>query len=122
MPLNTYVIQVSNRLLDESVPVQSLKQTIMHELLHTCTGCMNHGKTWKDYADRVNKAYGYDVSRTTSAKSLGVDTENIRKDIKHQFVCKNCGQVINRTRESNFTKNYQHYKCGICNGKFKKVF
>ena len=44
------------------------------------------------------------------------------KAIKHQFRCKCCGKVYSRTRESNFTKNYQNYRCGVCNGEFDKLF
>lgn len=117
---DTYRIQVSNRLLEDYVPEKSVKQVIIHEILHTCKGCLNHGKTWKRYAELVNETYGYDISRTASASALGVNTDQI--NIKHQFVCKNCGKVINRMRESKFTKNYQHYSCGRCGGDFEKIF
>ena len=117
---DTYTIEISNRLLEDYVPEKSLMQVIIHELLHTCEGCMNHGKTWKRYAELVNETYGYDVSRTDSASGLGVNTEQI--GVKHQFKCKCCGQVINRMRESKFTRNYQRYVCGKCGGDFEKIF
>ena len=59
--------------------MNGLKNTIIHELLHTCVGCMNHKAKWKFYADKVNRAYGYDdIKRTSTADEKGVK-EVIRK-------------------------------------------
>jgi len=40
---------------------QSLINTIMHELCHTCRGCMNHGSKFKKYGDMVYKNFGYKI-------------------------------------------------------------
>lgn len=119
---NGYIINISIRLLDENVPIKSLKETILHEMLHTCENCFDHKETWKAYAYIVNKAYGYNIKRCTSASEKGIKEKTEIKHIKHKFICEKCGQVINRERESNFTRNYTRYACGICRGKFKKVF
>ena len=47
-------------------------QTLAHEVLHTCPGCRNHGALWKEYAARMNGAYGYAISRTGTCEALGV--------------------------------------------------
>ena len=73
-----YYINISDRLLQDDVPIKALKDTIIHEILHTCNGCMNHGTTWKNYADKVNKAYGYNIKRCTSAEEKGFDMDNIK--------------------------------------------
>lgn len=39
-----FTIQVSARLLEDA-PL--LRATLLHELLHTCYGCQNHGKRWE---------------------------------------------------------------------------
>ena len=47
-----YYIQVSARILGDP---QLLQKTLLHELLHTCYGCLNHGKRWKAYAQKVGE-------------------------------------------------------------------
>ena len=118
-PSGWYTINISHRLLADDVDIKALKDTLFHELLHTCDGCMNHGARWKNYADKVNKAYGYNIKRCTSAEEKNI--ERTEKNIKHKFICKDCGQVITRQRDSKFTKHYDLYRCGKCGGKFEKV-
>lgn len=117
-----YSINISIRLLNENVPLESLKDTIIHEILHTCKGCMNHGEKWKRHADCVNRKYGYNIKRCSSCEEKGVERVATVKDVKHKFICEKCGQVICRTRESKFTKYYTFYSCGRCGGDFKKIF
>ena len=57
-----YVIELSERLLEAEE--RACMQTLAHEVLHTCPGCRNHGALWKEYAARMNGAYGYAISRT----------------------------------------------------------
>ena len=117
-----YEISISSRLMSEDVALIHLETTVIHEILHTCKGCMNHGMTWKNLAEKVNRAYGYNIKRTTSSEEKGIEEIPVVRKIKHKFVCMNCGQVITRQRESDFTRFYAFYSCGICKGKFEKVF
>lgn len=120
---NCHSINISSRLLQDDVADEGAKNTIIHELLHTVKGCNNHGTEWQRMADKVNKAYGYNIKRCSSADEKGVpDIEVIPNAVKHKFICEGCGQVIVRTKESKFTKNYQNYRCGRCKGNFTKVF
>ncbi len=41
-----YEIEIAAILLDERTPEEYLKNTLMHELLHTCYGCMKHTGRW----------------------------------------------------------------------------
>lgn len=119
----SYTISISSRLLADDVAVDGAINTIIHELLHTCKGCMNHGENWKREANKVNRAYGYNIKRCSSAEEKGVEPiESMPKAIKHQFRCKECGKVYSRMKESNFTKHWEHYRCGCCNGEFIKIF
>ena len=117
-----YEISISSMLIQDGVALMQLENTVIHEILHTCKGCMNHGETWKRLASKVNNAYGYNIKRTTSAQEKGVKIEYVARTIKHKFVCTGCGQVITRQRESDFTKRYDRYRCGGCKGKFEKIF
>lgn len=115
-----YTININADLLDERNSEEGLMNTILHELLHTCKGCMNHGKNWKYLARKVYLSYGYDIQRTDSADDKGVVVRSA--PVKHKFVCEKCGQVITRQRESHFTRNYKLYTCACCHSHFKKVF
>lgn len=117
-----FTISISSMLMSEKVALIHLENTVIHEILHTCNGCFNHGETWKILADKVNRAYGYNVKRTTSPEEKGIDPAIFAVNIKHKFVCNGCGGIVVRQRESDFTKHYNWYTCAKCNGKFTKVF
>lgn len=118
-----FIIEISDRLLSDDAPEKALKNTIIHELLHTCKGTKGHGTEWKRLADRVNVAYDYGIKRCSSAEEKGVAVdEKPNMAVKHRFECQKCGLILDRTRESNFTKAYDRYRCGKCNGSFKKIF
>ena len=121
-PNGAYIISISNRLLADNVTDDGAINTIIHELLHSVKGCMNHGENWKREASRVNRAYGINIKRCSSAEEKGVESiESIPKAIKYQFECKECGKVYSRVKASNFTKNWQNYRCGCCGGEFTKI-
>ena len=118
----SYTISISSRLLADDVADYGAIDTIIHELLHTVKGCMNHKEPWKREADKVNRAYGYNIKRTATCEECGVEPiEDTPQEIKYQFKCKDCGKVYSRTRASRFTKNWQNYRCGVCGGEFTKT-
>ena len=117
-----YMISISSRLMSEDVALIHLENTMIHEILHTCNGCMNHGATWKNLAEKVNSAYGYNIKRTTSSAEKGIEPIQTIYNIKHKFVCKGCGAFVVRQRESDFTRHYNLYRCAKCRGCFEKIF
>lgn len=121
-----FSININIALLDERNDEDGLVNTIIHELLHTCKGCLNHGEKWKTLANKVYREYGINIKRTSTASEKGVLDKTIPKpihrEIKHKFVCQKCNMVITRIKESKFTKNYTEYTCGCCGGKFEKIF
>lgn len=117
-----YTINISARLLDDDVELVHLEDTMIHELLHTCDGCMNHGAEWKRRAEMVNRAYGYNIKRTASAAEKGIAEDRVERAAKYKFVCNECGQVITRNRASDFTRRYTAYRCGICKGTLRREF
>lgn len=116
-----YTININSVLLDERNGENGLIETIIHELLHTCRDCMNHGQQWKNYAEKVNAAYGYNIKRASDASEKGVVYQE-EKPVKYKFICLDCGQVITRQRKSQFTEHYSRYRCGRCGGQIKMVF
>ena len=115
-------IEISNRLLNEDADEKALKTTILHEILHTVPGCMNHGRAWKYYAGILNQKFGYNIKRTTSAKEKGVEDISVTLTPKHKFVCQKCNAEVVRYKESKFTQNHTKYSCAVCGGRFKMVF
>ncbi|QHI72277.1 SprT-like domain-containing protein [Aminipila terrae] len=118
----SFEIELSYRLL--GCQEKFIKQTLAHEILHTCPGCDNHGALWKKYADTMNETYGYRIKRTDTAEQLGIkeDGKLKRQPLKENYVlvCKKCGIRISRTRMSNVIKNPSNYRCK-CGGNLERI-
>ncbi len=119
-PGGTFVIQISKYLLDERVPVNELKNTIIHEILHTCKDCFNHGNAWKNEADIMNRKYGYNISRTGSCSDFVMVVEE-EHPYKYFIKCKECGKVYKKRRKCNLIEHPGWYRCGRCGGKLEAV-
>ena len=115
-------------------PEKKMKQTLAHEILHTCKGCYNHSPLWKSYAEKMNRAYGYEISRTATAKNLGITDEaylerekklkerkspEMLAQAKYLIVCEKCGAQIPRQRLSSLVKRPYLYRCK-CGGTLKR--
>lgn len=112
-----YEIEVSEQLLkcDE----KEIETVLLHELLHTCPKCMNHGQLWKRYAEILNRKYGYNITVRTSYEKLGLENPGSRESIKYRIVCTKCGQEYPRRRKCSLTENPERYSCGKCGGKLE---
>ncbi len=108
-----YEIEIAAILLDERTPEEYLKNTIMHELLHTCYGCMNHTGRWKKLAERVNSAYGYNVKRA-AAPDEELIPDGLTDKPKYKVVCPVCGTEYERYRKSALIQHPERYRCGRC--------
>lgn len=110
-----YWIEVSASILDDE---GLLRQTLIHELLHTCPGCRNHGDRWKAYAQLVNQSLGYQIQRTVKTDS---DPGPLRhEEVKYILECQRCGAHIKRKRMSKAVKSPWRYRCP-CGGKLKRI-
>lgn len=124
-----YRIEVSCDLLDDRNNEKGLYNTLLHEILHTCKGCLNHGAKWKEYAEIIRKEYGYEIKRASTYEEKGICEEvaktrkeyrKNREKVKHIIRCKKCGHEFKRKRKSKFTENYTIYKC-FCGGELEKI-
>lgn len=116
-----FQISISSILLDERNNEEGLKNTIIHEILHTCKGCLNHKENWKRLANKVNAAYGYNIKRCSNAEEKGV-LEETRPPVpvrqaNYFVVCEDCGKTYSRTKKSKLITNPGRYRCGVCGGK-----
>lgn len=120
-----YSINISIALLDERNDINGLKNTIIHELLHTCDGCMNHGPKWKAVASKVNDAYGYNIKRCSAASEKGVEKDTRPKhkviEYKYEIRCEDCGHIYKRSKMSKVIQHPELYLCSHCHGKLKRI-
>lgn len=105
-----FVIHISTRLKDHP---DVLCSTIAHELLHTVPGCFNHGKKFKNCAERLRMA-GHLVSVRYEPEPF--ETEGLMV-----FECTRCHKQTTRSRASAFTKHPERYRHQGCGGTFRKV-
>ena len=114
-----FYIELSSFMKD--APTDSVRQTIAHELLHTCNGCQNHGRLFKYYAGVMNRAYGYDIKTTSTFEELGIEkNEDAPPSLNYALKCMSCGKIIVRSRMSKIIKHPSQYRC-ICGGKLKRI-
>lgn len=112
-----FLIELAESLL--VAPERSCRQTLAHELLHTCPGCLNHGPAWKAYAKTVGEALGLSITR---AVELEGDAAPLRREeMKYFLRCEKCGAVIGRYRMCKLVKYPWRYRCAACGGKLKRV-
>ncbi len=112
-----YRIRVNKTLLEEASD-DSIKNTIIHEMLHTCPDCFNHGKTWQAYANLVNDAYPkYCISRLGSYEETHVRLKN-ENNAKYVITCKSCGHKYFYYRNCRIVKlisnNNDLCRCAFC--------
>lgn len=117
----TYEIEISGFFLTDDVEDIIVRSTVMHEVLHTSPGCMNHGKTWTSNANYVNKKYGYKVSRCFDVTANAGVKNSYLKSSKYIYKCDKCGNKVGFNRKCKFTKFTHRYSCGLCGGKFKRI-
>jgi len=66
-----YHINITTRLCDGEHD-EGLKNTIIHELLHTCPESMDHGKEWRRWSRIVNDRIGICIQPTNTSTEKGL--------------------------------------------------
>lgn len=78
-----FQIAIATCLGEDDTPDKALMSVLLHEYLHTCPGCFNHGKKWKEYAKIVKKAANIKIKTSQSAEKLGIES-------KYYVKCRKC--------------------------------
>lgn len=119
---NWFIISINSILIKRKYE-DGLRNTIIHELLHSCPGCYDHGLEWQKQANIVMKNFGYLIKPTDSYKEKGIDLYEYANSgaFKYTIQCSECGVIYFRKRKSKFVKNYNSYRCGKCGGKLKQI-
>lgn len=101
-----YYIEIAGQVL--KAEEGTVCQILAHEVLHTCRGCANHGLRWKEYAQKMNRQYGYDITRTDSFEKLGLEDT---RPMKYMVVCQRCGRRMPRMKRSPLVDHPERYRC-----------
>lgn len=99
---------------------QEIKNVVAHEVLHTCSGCYNHGKLWKAYATKLNNIYGYNITSTTTYEKVGIQKPEKKETYRYKITCQKCGKEFYRMKKSKLVTDTTRYRCG-CGGKLKCI-
>ena len=108
-----FIIELSS--IFDKADDKMTKQTLAHELCHTCPDSMNHQAKWKSYVNKMNRAYGYKIERTNSCQNIGVERE-ISMNAKYTIECQSCHKKMYKDRISGVIRNPEKYHC-MCGGR-----
>lgn len=108
LPSNGWLVRINEYMTDEN----EIKNTIIHEILHTFPNCQCHTGEWKRRAIIVKKHLGYDITRT-SHKELEA---SVLKP-KIQLKCSKCGHIWNYYKTPKWLKYLDNCSCSSCNTK-----
>lgn len=115
-----YHIRVSRKFEEISTDdlfEKRLTSCMIHELIHTIPGCMNHGPRFKNVADLVNYFYPkYNIQTSTTGENYGV-TRKERPD-RYLVKCSSCGAESKYKRKPAVwqwvNRNISPFRCTKC--------
>lgn len=118
----SYYLLISTLLFDQldlDVQQKKLQETIIHELIHTLPKCMNHGKTFQKWAEKVNAVYPeYNITTKSSAKDYDIILE--APVDKYIIKCNSCGIESRYARKPKVWKYLSEadcpFVCSKCGG------
>ncbi len=119
---NIYHIKINKWTM--SLKDEIIKNTIMHELVHSLPYANNHGMQFKRYASYINEKLGYNISRLGDKKKDFLDSnleynDDKKEDYRYIITCQKCNTIYKRKR---ITKDFlKKYRCSKCFGKLKIV-
>ena len=125
---NAFELKVSdvfNDIPNEENAKRRFLGMLVHELLHTVNGCMNHGSRWKSLANKVNALYPkLKVQRCTSMYEYGIKKDTSK--FNYKITCHACSNTFFRQRKSDTTDPVflnTFCQCGKCGarGKFEVI-
>lgn len=117
---NSYIIQI-NKYHNELSSKEDVMNTLIHEIIHSMPGCMNHKKVWQDICEKYNFHYHTHLSRTSpmkgAYKKFYEEQKAKNSKIKYYIVCSNCGHHYPRKNKSKFVESSMRNEkliCGVC--------
>lgn len=112
-----FELSIAARLLQDEVSDQAAKNTIVHELLHTCPGCHGHRGRWAELAAEVNRRLPqYTIKRTATLEEKGLAPVIRTRTDRYMLRCTRCGRTFCRERQSRLILHPEQYRC-TCGGR-----
>ena len=105
--LELFRIGINEDLLNKGT-MKQIKETLIHEIIHTLPYCWNHRQPFKTMTDYYKRLTGYDALSDDCKGILKRPTRNIT------YVCAECGEEYHRARRS-----LNHHLCGKCLGRLE---
>lgn len=91
-----------------------LTSCMIHELIHTIPGCMNHGDSFKSVASLVNRSFPeYEIRTSTDVSTVGISVESSRPD-RYVVKCKNCNIEWRYKRRPTWWEYIRLCECNSC--------
>lgn len=113
---NAWGLKVSNSFenyIDEERGKAQLFNSMLHELIHTLPGGMNHGYKFHTYCNILYSKTGNYVT-TASSGGEGYVAAQRKINYKYAVVCPMCGGTVKYQRKCNATTYPWMYRCGRC--------
>lgn len=109
VPNKKYLITL-NLLYVQYGTIEQIRNTIMHEILHSLPNGHGHKGKWKQYASIVNSKYlEYHISRTSYSKEYQLALKaNIVPN--YTLICPNCNETWRYQRKTKLISNLLYYK------------
>lgn len=114
---DTFEVQLSGRHFKEYFArgeYDTIKGIILHEMCHAMPNGFNHGTTWKAYADKLNKRFGYNISRLAEMD----DVSSKIKGLTHIVYCRFCDEEFATSKKAH--ENINRYRCSKCKGELER--
>lgn len=108
---DSFQIEISSFM--EQAKEIDIRETLAHEILHTCPNCFNHQLQWKVYANKMKRAYGYDINTTGNSVAMGITIPMKRNYV---LVCQKCKREIIKERMCKVVKHPEKFHCR-CGGR-----
>lgn len=92
-----YTIHLSDRFasrMEDPMVVSHVRNSIIHELLHTCPRCLNHGRTWMHWSAECDRALGTQTRRHMEAPIY----YNTLKTPPVIYRCASCGNTYHAVK------------------------
>ena len=119
-----YLIKIGSmfsKISDPKLRLHRFQECIIHELIHTIDGCMNHKTKFKAIAAKVCRRHPqFNIHTSTAAEDFGVIFEPVKYN--YEIRCMNCGKVYNYLRKPRYQiSKYQCTCCKSCSLSMKKI-
>lgn len=113
-PLELVISNIFEEIPDERKAALKLKNTLIHECIHTIPGCQDHGKKFKYIGKLVQKVDSeMIISRASAAEDFDVVLPTRQKrEVKYVITCPDCGKQYFYKRMPRY--HISTYSCPYC--------